>query len=75
MTAKQFACVSCAEVFTSAHEKASHWVAVHDRGLLPRSERMKRSSYCWRCANEIPVGENTCSCGWSHPNTNTEGNK
>jgi len=69
MAKQVHACVSCAEVFSSAQEKASHWVAVHDRGFVKPGHRMKRTSFCWRCASEIPVGVTVCACGWQHPTT------
>lgn len=66
------ACVSCAEVFPSAWEKASHWAAAHHRGRVVPDERIRRTSFCWRCASEIPVGVLSCACGFTHHNNKGE---
>ena len=87
MAANKHNCPSCGEAFPSSQEVAAHWVTNHDRGYVPRGQRIKRSWYCWRCASEVPAHQDTCVCGWQRrvlvtiapvstgTNTNTEGNK
>lgn len=61
-------CAYCGEEFPSISEHASHIVAVHSTGFVPRSERrLRRSSACWSCASEIPATATHCGCGALHP--------
>lgn len=60
-------CSRCDETFATITEQMCHFVQQHDRGFVPREQRTRRATACWRCNSDIPRDTNVCKCGWVHP--------
>lgn len=70
MASEKHECIDCGMKFKRLTDKLIHWSSQHDRGYLERHERRLRNVSCWRCATEMPVGEDgqfRCECGFVLP--------
>lgn len=60
-------------MFATITEHMIHYTKVHDHEYRNGKNGMKklsRSATCWRCAKDIPRGEDgryRCSCGFVYP--------
>lgn len=64
-------CGYCDLELPTAMEHATHVAREHFDpfgGITPPSKRLMRPTSCWRCAKDIPPGEDECpSCNAPHP--------
>lgn len=67
----KYECAACAKKFMTPTEHMLHYVAAHDQDYRPgAAKKLKRSSFCARCAGEMPYphdgsGVYRCACGFT----------
>lgn len=67
----KYTCVACAQKFATPTDHMIHYVAAHDQDYrIGAAKKLKRSSFCARCAGEMPYphdgsGLFRCACGFT----------
>ena len=65
----KYTCAACDQKFATPTDHMMHYVEAHDkdyrRGMV---KKLRRSSFCHRCASEMPydgTGVYKCGCGFT----------